>query len=313
MDYRWAAITERDVAAAARRLREWDETTELALEMRGRPVFRHITPPMYLFFITLTRDQEGGMSVDDVIEVSDGCFTLYVGRNAASPRDDAALIDALLRPFLAELTATGTPTRRISAEVVCVQDGVLRVTALHDLALGLLVEPHEEGRGEEDRRASLLSSPQERVLAESTKGGSMSNAISLALLALFVAASVAYYLLRVRGRARVAPELLALFQAAGASERIAGYLARGQPRKARQAYRAEQQGSLHDAEQAIERMRLAAARPDKMLAAGIPQSVLTQMGRGAKIAAIQAYWTEKHVPLREAKAIAERLMELWEV
>lgn len=136
------------------------------------------------------------------------------------------------------------------------------------------------------------------------------QSVGIALIALFVAAMLIYSLLRFCGRARVAPPLMAVFRAAGASERIAGYLARGQTRKAIQAYQTENTVPLCDAQQAVEQMRLAASSPETLLAAGIPAEVVTQMGRGETIAAIKAYRTEKQVSLREAKATVDQLRNL---
>jgi ribosomal protein L7/L12 len=134
--------------------------------------------------------------------------------------------------------------------------------------------------------------------------------ITIVLIALFVAAVVLCFLLRFRERARVAPELVALFRTAGASEHVAGYLARGQRRKARQAYQTEHSVSLHETKDAIAQLRLTAAAPATMRAAGIPAPVVAQLERGAIIAAIKTYRTEKQVSLREAKATVDQLLDL---
>ena len=55
-------------------------------------------------------------------------------------------------------------------------------------------------------------------------------------------------------------------------------------------------------------IKLAASRPEALLAAGIPASVVTQIEQGHSIAAIKAYRAEKNVSLREAKVTIELLM-----
>ncbi len=137
----------------------------------------------------------------------------------------------------------------------------------------------------------------------------MPNTVLLMPVALLLTTSLTYCLFNFGKRSRVSPELVALFRTAGASESVAGHLARGDTHQAIQTYHTENNGSLGDAKYAIEQIRLAASRPDMLLAAGIPAAVVTQMERGDNIAAIKAYRTEKNVSLREAKATIDQLMD----
>jgi hypothetical protein len=139
----------------------------------------------------------------------------------------------------------------------------------------------------------------------------MPDSTLIVATALFVVALLAYFVPRFlfRGRPRVFPEIVALFRAAGASESVANYLARDQMLKAFQAYHAENACSLKDAKHAIDQIKLAASRPETLLAAGFPANVVTQIERGKVIAAIKAYRAEKNVSLHEAKTTIELLMD----
>lgn len=138
----------------------------------------------------------------------------------------------------------------------------------------------------------------------------MLNVILTVPIIFFVITSLTYYIFNFGKRSPALPELVTLFRSAGASGDVASCLARNETLPATRAYREEKDVSLNEAKQAIRQIMLDASKPDLLIAAGIPTSVVTHLESGNTLIAIKAYRDEKKVSLREAKAIIYQLMEL---
>ena len=138
----------------------------------------------------------------------------------------------------------------------------------------------------------------------------MLNIILTVPIILILVTSLKYYIFNFGKRSPVVPELVTLFRSAGASEEVASCLARNETLPATRAYREEKDVSLNEAKQAIRQIMLDASKPDSLIAAGIPTSVVTHLESGNTLVAIKAYRDEKKVSLREAKATVYQIIEL---
>jgi ribosomal protein L7/L12 len=106
-------------------------------------------------------------------------------------------------------------------------------------------------------------------------------------------------------RVPVAPELVRVFQIAGASTQVADYIVQDKIQRAAQAYHDENGVPLREAVGAVKEIILQASQSDNLLAAGFPPNVVEKIELRDKIGAIKAYRDEKNVSLREAKETVE--------
>jgi ribosomal protein L7/L12 len=109
-------------------------------------------------------------------------------------------------------------------------------------------------------------------------------------------------------REPVAPELVEVFQIAGASKQVTEYIVQEKIQRAAQAYHDENGVPLREAIKAVTEIIVNAGRPDNLLAAGFPQDVVEKIEQRDKIGAIKAYRDGKNVSLRQAKVTIEHFL-----
>ena len=132
-------------------------------------------------------------------------------------------------------------------------------------------------------------------------------AMSMMGLAVFLSSCV--FSIFSRKEKEAPEEFVQLYRRAGASEQVALLLARRETRAAIFRIHEDEQMPMREAMGSIKQILQRAHLPENLAAAGIPESVIAELRRGNKLAAIKAYLDEKHVSLREAKEAVEYIQK----